>query len=329
MRRRVKKYFIPHVENEHKPYFFREHVMLGLLLSTLLLFVASWGLSQIAEKSDTVAAIYSSVLVDLTNENRTAHGRESLRVNPILTDVAVRKSVHMAENGYFAHTSPDGLSPWHWFREAGYEFVYAGENLAIDFSQSDEVAQAWMESPTHRDNVLSEYFTEIGIATARGTYRGRQTVFITQAFGQPAAQSHMFGFAEAEDVEGSQLEVVDVAEVGSQQSVLGAEHEFIEGDTTVVRNIAAVAGSPRNTSDGGVRRYTKWYERFLVNPSSLIQYFYVAIMLIVVTALLLFVGIEIRKQHPKNLAYGIALLGVTVALMFFNQSLMITEIIVI
>ncbi len=133
-----------------------------------------------------VAAVISAVLVELTNNDRTTSGLGTLAQSPTLTAVAQAKADDMAVKGYFAHTSPEGVTPWHWFSEAGYKFSYAGENLAVDFSESDDVERAWMNSPTHRANIVGTQFTEIGIATANGTYQGRPTTFVVQEFGTTA-----------------------------------------------------------------------------------------------------------------------------------------------
>jgi hypothetical protein len=93
----------------------------------------------------------------------------------------------MAARQYFAHYSPDGTSPWYWFDEVGYVYAHAGENLAVHFSDSGEMVEAWMKSPTHRANIINQQYTEIGIGTARGRYEGFDTVFVVQLFGTPAA----------------------------------------------------------------------------------------------------------------------------------------------
>jgi hypothetical protein len=142
--------------------------------------------SFIVQQMPNVAAVISSVLVELTNTDRLGGGLAVLSVNPVLVEVAQAKANDMAAKGYFAHTSPEGLTPWHWFKEGGYKFVYAGENLAVDFSESTDVERAWMQSPTHRANIVGTQFTEIGIATAQGTYQGRPTTFVVQVFATPA-----------------------------------------------------------------------------------------------------------------------------------------------
>lgn len=134
-----------------------------------------------------VSTVLPAVIVQLTNQERGEDTLQPLRHNSVLDAAATMKAKHMAENEYFAHFSPDNVSPWHWFREAGYQYVHAGENLAIHFSDSDEVVQAWMESPTHRDNIMNGQFMEIGVGTARGTYQGFPTTYVVQLFGTPRA----------------------------------------------------------------------------------------------------------------------------------------------
>lgn len=134
-----------------------------------------------------VSTILPAVIVDLTNEERGQQSLQSLRHNSVLDAAAKLKAEHMAEYEYFAHFSPDNVSPWHWYGQVGYQYVHAGENLAIHFSDSDEVVQAWMESPTHRANIMNGQFAEIGIGTARGSYQGYPTTYVVQLFGTPLA----------------------------------------------------------------------------------------------------------------------------------------------
>lgn len=133
-----------------------------------------------------VSTVLPSVVVDLTNEERAVEAAAPLSRNATLDEAARLKAEHMAEYEYFAHYSPEGISPWHWFDEAGYVYAHAGENLAIHFTDSTEVVEAWMDSPTHRDNIVDPKYTEIGVGTARGEYEGYDTVYVVQLFGAPA-----------------------------------------------------------------------------------------------------------------------------------------------
>ena len=83
---------------------------------------------------------------------RDEAGLDSLRLNPTLTAAAKRKAEHMFAENYWAHISPTGVEPWYFILDSGYDYSYAGENLAKNFNTSKEVVAAWYQSPTHRDN---------------------------------------------------------------------------------------------------------------------------------------------------------------------------------
>jgi uncharacterized protein YkwD len=135
---------------------------------------------------DSLSAIYGTVLVNLTNQNRAAANISELKVNQILEKAAQMKADDMAAKGYFAHNTPDGKTPWYWFEKAGYEYIYAGENLAVNFEESANVETAWMNSPGHFLNIMNPKYTEIGIATSTGLYKGRTVIFVVQLFGTPS-----------------------------------------------------------------------------------------------------------------------------------------------
>jgi uncharacterized protein YkwD len=96
---------------------------------------------------------------------------------------------HMVSNKYFSHNSPNGVTPWYFINKVGYIFIYAGENLAMDFTDSWEVQNAWLNSPTHKANLLNSNFKDIGISTREVFFNGRKTVFIVQMFGTESSLS--------------------------------------------------------------------------------------------------------------------------------------------
>lgn len=183
-----RKYFIPHEGNEYKPHLLRNEIAFGLL--ALVLIVEGAFLSQavlLGRGTGFLALVLPNTLVDQTNQTRIASNLPPLTENPLLTAAAQKKANDMAAKGYFAHTSPEGITPWYWFQQAGYKYTYAGENLAVNYSDSNDVTRAWLNSPAHRDNILNSHYTQIGIATAQGTYQGQSTVFVVQLFGRPPA----------------------------------------------------------------------------------------------------------------------------------------------
>lgn len=126
-----------------------------------------------------------NVLINHTNEARQDNNLPELRYSQKLTDAAKAKVNHMIENDYFAHTSPDGISPWFWVEEEDYQYRHVGENLALGFRDSRATVDAWMDSPGHRRNILNSDFTEIGIAVMSERENGQGDVFIVQLFGTP------------------------------------------------------------------------------------------------------------------------------------------------
>ncbi len=183
----LKNHFIPHKGNDYQPLFLRFKIALALLVMVLLLEgVYLLGTLVILPKSKNFAAIFAAVLVEQTNKERATGELRTLRPNTQLEAAAKLKAEDMAAKGYFSHNTPDGKTPWHWFKLAGYEYAAAGENLAVNFTDSKDVTEAWMRSPTHRANIMSGNYTEIGIATAEGTYKGRAAIFVVQTFGRPS-----------------------------------------------------------------------------------------------------------------------------------------------
>ena len=134
---------------------------------------------------NSLSAIYASVLVSLTNQNRAAANIAELKINPLLEKAAQMKADDMASKSYFAHNTPEGKTPWYFVEQAGYKYIYAGENLAVNFENSEDVETAWMNSRGHFLNIMNPKFTQIGIATSTGIYKGRTAIFVVQMFGAP------------------------------------------------------------------------------------------------------------------------------------------------
>jgi uncharacterized protein YkwD len=159
----------------------------GMLVLTLLTFIGANFHAYLWQSSDwLVSTVLPSVVVQLTNSERADISKAPLRRSATLDAAAKMKAEHMAKNEYFSHYAPDGISPWYWFDQAGYVYAHAGENLAIHFTDSSEVVDAWMDSPTHRANIVGSQYTEIGVGTAKGEYEGYDTVYVVQLFGTPA-----------------------------------------------------------------------------------------------------------------------------------------------
>jgi uncharacterized protein YkwD len=113
------------------------------------------------------------------NADRIRHGLSDLKLDHTLNLAAFAKAEDMLANGYFAHVSPEGVKPWHWFKVLGYNYSYAGENLAVGYEDATDLEQSWMSSPKHRANILSPNYSDVGIAIV---YKNGQQI-IVQLFG--------------------------------------------------------------------------------------------------------------------------------------------------
>ena len=118
-------------------------------------------------------------ILNLVNEDRVKHGLTQLRLDPTLNLAAQAKAEDMISKKYFGHESPEGQAPWHWFKALGYNYSYAGENLATGFDDPSDLVLSWMASPKHRANILSPFYSEVGFAIVNDD----DTNVIVQFFG--------------------------------------------------------------------------------------------------------------------------------------------------
>jgi len=182
-------YFFPHRRNNHRPNIFSA-MSVAVLVFAVVIFEAGYLIQTkiVFLKTDFLAAVLPGTLVALTNQDRATGGISGVTEDPLLNKAAQAAAAHMAANGYFAHVSPDGKTPWYWLDQVGYHYSYAGENLAVNFTDSSSVEMAWMNSPTHRANIEKPQYTKIGIGVANGMYKGVETTFVVQFFATPAAE---------------------------------------------------------------------------------------------------------------------------------------------
>ena len=117
----------------------------------------------------SVFAITPESVIKLTNQTRIEHGLMPLKVNWRLNLSAMGKVLSMDRGNYFAHKTPSGLTFAYWIDQAGYRFKKAGENLAHDFKTTKIMQKAFMESKTHKENILNPKYKDIGVAV-KGKY---------------------------------------------------------------------------------------------------------------------------------------------------------------
>lgn len=154
----------------------------GLIKAAIILIVLVSSMLLVPREGSGESSFTSENLISLLNQERIRNGLAVLETSPWLEKAAYAKAQDMLQRGYFAHTAPNGTKPWDFVKSAGVEYAFAGENLAINYTNADELNHDFMQSPTHRDNLLSPLFSEIGIAIVRGTYQDQNAVMIVEMF---------------------------------------------------------------------------------------------------------------------------------------------------
>ncbi|MFA5095303.1 MAG: CAP domain-containing protein [Candidatus Paceibacterota bacterium] len=292
-----KKHFIPHEGNEHRPHILRGSNIRNIVIVVIFLETLAFLIPTLTRINITggMATVLPAVLAQLTNQERKEQNLQTLVVNPILNEAAEMKAEDMAAKSYFAHTSPEGKTPWYWLEKVGYEYQYAGENLAINFSDSKDVTEAWMASPTHKANIVKGNYTEIGTGVATGIYKGRETVFVAQVYANPIKNTTkriQSKETEAETTPG-------VANAEKSSDVLGAEINTPADQDQKVAFWQKIFASPRNSTN------TILY----------------VIFGIIIFALLLNIFIKIKHQHPDLITNGLIALAIIGAIFVVNNYL--------
>jgi uncharacterized protein YkwD len=179
-------------------------------------------------------------IINLANQAREKEGLSSLKENPKLSQSAMRKAQHMRDNDYFEHTSPNGIQPWYFAEKAGYEYKVFGENLAEGFFSAESVHKGWMDSPGHRENILSEEFEEIGVGILDFKREGKPSYLIVQHFASPIKQNpqetiNICDLESKENCEEAENRLEEVEEIIEEQEQIldealerGAEDESLE-----------------------------------------------------------------------------------------------------
>lgn len=351
----LKNHFIPSKANDHQPHFLRTKIAMGLIaivFAVELLYLACSFI--LLPASDYFAAIFASVLVQQTNEERAIENLGTLTTNEKLIRAAQMKADDMAARGYFSHITPDGKNSWYWFRQVGYNYAAAGENLAVNFTDSKDVTEAWMHSPSHRSNIMGENYTEIGIATAHGTYKGKEAIFVVQMFGRPSLVARRVGTSTTTiDKIGSKISTVTPTEQGgiknaeaekipTKETVLqkpktqnitsevqpttivaGAETTKLEIESVIPDTFTTAPPEMIEVAPATNIEESKptTIEKIITSPRQTTNALYLVLAALITLALGLAVFIKIRIQHPHIIANGLLAITVIIALLLLNSAL--------
>lgn len=211
--------FFPHESNNQKAKFLHSS-SLGLLAVFLVTFqlVLNFIPKAFPRVLGYAANISPTEVIRLTNEKRAQNGLSALTTNSTLSQAAVAKGNDMLAKGYWAHFAPDGTSPWSFFLSFGYKYRYAGENLARDFSNPQTAVEAWMNSPTHRDNILNPNYRDIGIGVVEGSLSGVDTTIIVQFFGSQMNAAPSIPVAKAKELSATVAPIAKVTKTPAPET---------------------------------------------------------------------------------------------------------------
>jgi uncharacterized protein YkwD len=149
---------------------------------------------QSPSRAKSATALLEEAVVGRINLIRRSHGLRLLRFNGRLAAAAGYHSKDMARKGYFEHDSANGTAFWRrierFYPSRGFRSWTVGENLlwATDSYGAAFAVREWMNSPPHRENILSRDWREVGIGavavgSAPGEYHGRAVTIVTADFG--------------------------------------------------------------------------------------------------------------------------------------------------
>lgn len=235
-------HFVPHhhkdTDEHHRAHALNPAALFGYLLIFTFTVTSLYFVRVNAPQILGQVTYTAEQIIQLTNIKRAEHGLDPLVINALLANAAQAKAVDMFSNNYWAHYSPQGKSPWSFISAIGYKYIYAGENLARDFNDSQSVVNAWMASPTHRSNLLDENFKEIGVAVADGNLSGREGALVVQMFGSSVTQLAEVPVDIGETVSGEQTEV-ESAEPVPITAVAQLGDETYENDTSATTSTSS------------------------------------------------------------------------------------------
>ena len=309
---RINKVFIPSNNNAFWPTFLKPKnlFILAVVLLVIKFLIFSW--FYYYPKTSQFAVVVASRLTELANQERIALGLQPLKINQQLVQAAQQKAQDMLSKNYFNHVSPTGVIPWYWLDSVGYKYTAAGENLAKDFKESEFVHQAWMESSSHRKNILNKNYQEIGIAVVEGTINGEKTVLAVQFFGKSTKITASFypkKITEEKTEKGplaisvEEQKAEDKKEVESKEINLKGPLVFQQRE-----NLKEAISEKSQNILSSVKN----------NSESIVKKFYFIILGVISLVLLLAIFINIRVQYPKLIFTALIFIILIAGIACFN-----------
>ncbi len=182
----LKHHIVPSQHNAYHPHLLRGS-WFGFFIALTLVIEGFLVTNLMVRQSSQnfLAAVVPGEIIALTNTQRNQNSILILRENSALNAAAQAKANDMAFKGYFSYANPGNVTPWTWIDNAGYSYQTAGENIAVRFLDSKEVLNAWMNSPSHRANIVKGSYADVGAGVAQGMYHGKPATYVVEYFAAP------------------------------------------------------------------------------------------------------------------------------------------------
>lgn len=331
----VKHLFHPRHSNNHRAKVLHPEWLVAFSVLVIVGIVGVPFLKSQSSKLGFVLGYASDITTDqvlvLTNQQRAQSGLAALAISNQLSSAASAKAADMFQNQYWAHVSPSGKEPWDFISASGYSYRVAGENLARDFNHTGDMVQAWMDSPTHRANIMNGRYTETGLAVVNGVLQGVETTLVVQMFGAPAVAAPQL--AQAPPPQEAQQVAPTATPVVPEPTVQVASVAAVVAEPSPTVAVSAVKGEvqltkPRTTvlaretfPKGTLQPFNH------IDPLSIIKSFLISI-LIVLLGTLVYDLYAIGHYHSlrivgKNVAHILFLATVAFLIIFFKSGVVI------
>ncbi len=298
----LKDLFIPYEGNNHAPKSLRPKPLISYALAIIAVKILVLGFLFINYPTQAeLSAIISANIINLVNNSRKEAGIDLLVENKNLANFAYAKGQDMIAKGYFSHDSPEGKKPWQWIDKKQYDYIYAGENLAMDFTNAEAVHNAFLKSPTHKKNILNQKYKEIGVAAITGELNGHETILLVQFFG---TQRKDFNKIAKTEEKSNQIPLNEPAEKSNSVST----------SSPIVAGKQLVEWQP---SADGVIVVSTDKNSFKSAFDLAIEYsniFFFAFLIFLTLCLLINIFVKIKVQHTWVIMQSLAVIALVLAM---------------
>ncbi len=313
---KIKNFIVPSGSNNYRSRFLQNDILLYCVVFLLVLKIAASLVSINFPQNIFFADITKSALENFANQTRQSSGLKPLAENQKLNQAAELKAQNMLQNNYFDHISPSGVTPWFWFLKAGYSYKYAGENLAIGFFDSQEVFNAWLNSPSHKANIINPHYTEVGTAVLGG-FGQNNSIIVVQEFASPSLAKQPA--TKTINPKATAVQPKTVAPVSKNVPVATAINEKVLSQSTELQN--TIEPSPKT----GVNNLPAKIANYAIyNYNKLLQDIIFGVSLVVIGILLTLIFFNFNITFKKELVFrAVLIMFLLSAATLLNRDLMI------